>query len=487
MDNTREITTLTVLHGVRNETPNEIATMTRQSIEEYLACLACDKMPRGESITLEDYLKRLDLLTKAKFFVVEYFLAEPSVSERFRINFKLRNYRQFDPSFFNETRWVRMPVRPCEKKREGKRIPVKCQTLTPFQKYNKILKRFIYYSNFLKENPEFGKQPVKLAREQLKLAREQLKRVSKMKNKDPSVQEIAATVMDKIVRQQVDLSTIHFKNLIDFILSCLDFKKPYESLPPEEASQKVETDTNNIRNLLCLAIVSSLSSTFTKSDTCGIANTVFNQHIIGSLKHGRSLSRSEMSRTKVHYDNTNCMDCCGCDDINTVLKYGEYFKIVATGIERILLFTSLGEYNSFFSFLMFLCQINRQFCLTTTATENFQEIPKFLKVIFGLHFHYLPDLDVLIDRYYVDYHRHNVLSKSYTVDDLLSQLHVRIELFRMLEDLKNHHDSKASERKSQSKLRQSRVNEGRSTDEEKTGLRWNHPQLLHVLTGGQLY
>ena len=483
MDNLGEITTLTVSHGVGNETPDKIAKMTRQSIEEYLEC---DKMPTGESITLEDYLKRLNLLTKAKFFVVKYFLAEPSVSERFRINFKSRNYRQFDPSFFNETRWVLMPVLPCEekekekkKKKEKKKIPVKCQTLTPFQKYNKIRNRFIYYSNFLKENLEFGKQPVKLAREQLK--------ASKIKNKDPSVQEIAATVMDKIVRQQVDLSTIHFKNLIDFILSCLDFKKPYESLPPEEASQKVETDTNNIRNLLCLAIVSSLSSTFTKSDTCGIANNAFNQHIIVSLKHGRSLSRCEMSRTKVHYDNTNCTDCCGCDNINTVSKYGEYFKIVATGIERILLFTSLGEYNSFFSFVMFLCQINRQFCRKTTATENFEEIPKFLKVIFGLHFHYLPDLDVLIDRYYVDYHRHHVLSKSYTVDDLLLQLHVTIELFRMLEDLKNHHNSKASERKSQSKLRQSYVDEGRSTDEEKTGLPWNHPQVLHVLTGGEPY
>jgi len=474
MDNPHEITEH-FLESVGNKTPDEIAKMTRESIDKYLAYV---KKSTGKFITLEDYLTRLDLLVKAKSLVVEYFLVETSVSENFRIDFKLRYYRQFDQSFYMEKRtaFVRDPK---SRKKNKKNIPAKCQTLTLSQKHMKILNRYRYYWKFFEENPEFGKQPFELARKQLKR--------SKNKNKDPSVQEIAATVMDEIVPQPVDLSTIDFNILMNFILSCLNFKKPYESLPPEEASQKVETDTNNIRNLLCLTIVSILSSTFTKRCTCkDIANKVFNQHILVSLKNGRNLSPCEMSPTKVHYDNTNCTECCGCDDINTVSKYGEYFKIVPTGIERILLFTSLGEYNSFFSFVMFLCQINRQFCRKTTAPKNFEEIPKFLKVIFGLHFHYLPDLDVLIDRYDVNYHRHHVLSKSYTVEDLMLQLHVTIEQFRMLEDLKNHHDSKAPERRRLSKLRESYVDEGRSMDEQRTGLSWKDPRVFHVLTGGEL-
>ena len=451
---------------IKGLSPNEIAIKAKKSFDKYLSSI---KMSTGKSSTLEDYLNMLKLLAEAKFWAIKYFLVETSVSERFRIDFKLKKYYHFDPSLFTTHRsaLVMDPTSGTKRTKKVILIMAKCQTLTLLQRYERIHRRLERYSIFLKENPESGKQPVKLAREKLK--------VSKIKKEDPSVQ---------IVPQPVDLSTINFTNLIDFILLCIDFEKPYARLLPEEASQKVETDTNNIRNLLCLTIVTMLSSTFTKRNRCEIADNAF-MHVIVSVKYNRNLSRCEMSRTKVCYDNTNCTDCRGCNHINTVSKYGDTF-IFSTGIESILIFTCLGEYNSFFAFVMFLCKINHQFSPKTNTPENFQEIKKLLNVIFGLHFHYLPDLDVLINTYNVNYDRRHVLSKSYTASDLMLQLNVSKEHFDVLEDLKNLHDSKASERKHKSRLRKNYVEKGRTVDEEKTGLSWKDPRVFHVRTGGKL-
>lgn len=433
---------------------DNIAVNSKNSMDEYLDYI---KETTGAVMTSLEYLKRLGLLVQANFWLMHYFQVKESVDEASKINFE----------WFDE---------------ESKK---KVRIYKPFYgnqklKYMKRLKHFTMYSKFLQRNPEFLVKSVKSLHEELK-------KISEKKKEDPCKRNIEPLVIKEPVPKPLDLSGIDFDKLIDFILSCMNIEEPHAMLPPVEALKKVQDDRNDIRNLLLLTIVSILSSTFTKSSSCEIADQVFNQHVMVALKDGHNLDRCQMSRTRVHYDQTNCSACRGCDVIHTVEKYGECGKLAATGFQRILHFTCLGEYNSFFSFVMFICQINRRYCYSTKAPKEFEEIQKFLKLLLSLHSHYMPDLHVLADRYNFSYHKQHVLYMSCTVDDLLSHFGITMEQCHMLEILNEEENLGASTRRTQSQQREDHVLQSRWNDEDATGLPWNHRQVLHVLTGGTRY
>lgn len=462
------------------QSSDDIFQICQTSMDNYRISV---KQTTGVEITGVEYLNRLRFLVDANFWVMRYFQFEQHVEIVFNSDStdnpkKLRlMYSPFNPSNFKPERIGKVlnPEPGCKNRIS---IPSKCRTLTLVQKYKKSLRRFKFYLNFLQRNPEFRNLPVQKIHEELD-------EISEIKKNPLSKRKIVLRVIDTVIPKPLVLDMINFNTLIHFLLSCLDFTTPYVKFSPEQALQEAQTDMTNISSSLRLAIISVLSMTFDRYSRCKIAEDVLTNHVIPIIKKDCQLSPCVMSRTKVHYECENCFECFGCININTVSKYGDNFKIVPNGFRKILLLTCFGEYNSFFAFVMFLCQINKKFCRKTNAPKEFQELHKFLEVVFGLHSHYLPDFAVLLKTYNVVYDRQCVFSMTNTIYDLFSRFDIEINQCDRIEDQIIVLNSNAAERKNQSCERRANVRAGKETDEDATGLPWNHSQVLHLKTGGE--
>lgn len=437
---------------------NMIAQICRNCMDDYLDYI---KQITSRKLNGWKYIKKLLLLVNANFWVMQYLAVEKDVHMEFKIMFEITYEDRFQKAYNKYESFYERTNR--------------------METYNRNHRKYRLYTTFFKRNPEFLELPMAQVHEELKsmMLPETCNKYSDRK--------IVPLVIEKVVLKPLDLGMIDLDKLIHFLMSCLDFTTPYMNLPHEQASQEVERDREDIMIQLRLAIVSILSSTFTKNNVCEIATEVFNDHVIPQIKRGCRLSPCEMSRTNVHYDCENCVHCRGCIDIDTVSKYGDNFKIVPNGFRKILLLTCFGEYNSFFAFVMFLCQINQKFGRVTNAPNDFQEIQKFLNVVIGLHSHYLPDLAVLLDRYYVVYYRQNVLSMTYSVYELFSKFRITMDQCYMLELRKHELNLGAPTRQIQSAKRDMNVFHERCADENATGLSWKHPQMFHIRTGGTPY
>ena len=450
--------------------PNEIAQKCQSSMDLFLKFV--QQSTSGKELKGMKFLERLTLLENAYSWVMKYSIIDKeTIDPEFRIKFKADRLWEKNP---DQVRTKYRSFDPMPSKIRGKYSDIRV-------KYNVALKNCELYSKFFRRNPDFLELPMSYVHAELKRMR-----LQGYDNKY-NYREIAPDVIKKDVIKSFDFGMFDLDKLIHLLMSFLDFTTPYVKLPPEQASQEVEKDRKDIMIQLRLAIVSILSMTFTKNNVCEITNEVFNEHVIHQINKGGGLSSCEMSRTNVHYDCENCLPCRGCISIGTVSKYGDHFKIVPKGFLKILLFTYFGEYNSFFAFVMFLCQINKKFCYLTNAPDDFQEIQKFLKVVFGLHSHYLPDLAVFLDQYYVQYYRRNLLSMNYTVYELFIEFNITMCQCDMMEFQKQKLNLEAPRRKAESEERDLLVFHQRCRDEDATGLQWKHPQVVHILTGGSPY
>ena len=423
---------------------DNIAVNSKKGMDDYLTYVKKTTIT-DVMILCEKYLVKRRLLLDAHFWLMHYFRIKESVDEQLKINFE----------WFDE---------------ESKK---KVRIYKPFYgnqkpKYMKSLNHFTLYSKFLQRNPEFLVKSVKSLHEELK-------KISKDKKDDPCKQNIEPHVIKEPVPKPLDLSGINFDNLIPFILSCLNMTPP----PNEDHKKDLEI-------LLRLAIAKILSCPFTKRDKCEAATKLFNQHVLVRLERESPLSDCVLSTANVHFDTKNCWCCCGCVNVRNVSKHGEHFNLVPNALRTILLLTCFGEYHSFFAFMMFLCQINRRYCVVTNAPSDFKELARFLTVVFGIHYHHhSKDLEILVKNYGVNNPRQNILNMTFTLLDLYSMFHITDQHREILVRMKEESDSKASERQSQSKARYESVLTGRWNDEDATGLPWDDPEVYHIRTGGE--
>ena len=428
--------------------PTDIAVNSKESMDKYLTYVK-QTTTADVKILCQDYIKRLRLLLDANFWLIHYFQVEERVDSK--INFE----------WFDEDR-------------KKKVLIYKQFCKNPKLKYVKSLNRFTLYSNFLQRNPEFLVKPVKSLHKEWKT-------ISDIKKKKPCERKIVPHVIEEPVPKPLDLSGIDFDKLIPFILSCLNFQfSSYMTPRPNEDDKK------ELEILLRLAIAKILSCPFTKRVVCQTATELFNQHVIVALESQSELSKCQMSMANKHFNKKNCWCCWGCDNIGNVSKYGAHSNLVPNAFRKILLLTCFGEYHSFFSFLMFLCQINRRFCQVTNAPSDFKELQNFLKVVFGIHYHHhSTDLAILLKNYQVNYSSQNIVTMTYSLQDFYSMFHITDKDCAILVRMKEESDSKASERQAQSNARETSVLEGRWNDEIATGLPWNHPLVPYILDGGE--
>lgn len=432
--------------------PNDIAVKSKESMDKYLTYVK-ETTTTGVNILCQKYVEKRRLLLDAHFWLMHYFQVEESVDEASKINFY----------------WF-------DKERKKNVLIYKQFYGNPKLKYTKSLKRFTLYSKFLQRNPEFLNVPVKEIHEELM-------KISEIKKEDPHKRKIEPHVIKEPVPKPLDLSGIDFDKLIPFILSCLNFRISSYMTPPPNEDHKEELEI-----LLRLTIATILSCPFTKRDKCQTATELFNQHVIVALERRSALSECQLSTANVHFDTKNCWCCCGCVNVGNVSKYGERSNLVPNAFRKILLLTCFGEYHSFFAFMMFLCQINGRYSVVTNAPSDFKELARFLTVVFGIHYHHhSTDLKILVRNYRVNYSSQNILTMTFSLQEFYSMFHITKEDCAILVRMKEESDSKASERQAQSKARDESVSEGRWNDEIATGLPWNHPQVLHVLTGGNRY